>query len=425
MRDSLEEIKNYNRPFARRSAELMRFKIARMAESPFAFFRGTFHLFARDVLEPSMVAPPLLAAEGVEMGLVGDIHSENYGTYKAEDGLIHYDINDFDETTYGRFDFDVCRFAVNIVLAAQERHDALNDQVSSVLAGLGSYLQTLQVNFKKGKFIDLDFSEKRPGDVAAIAQLIAAKAMVKRSRFIADLTEDKNGQRLIKRSLVKYFNLSDDEKSQAQRLVADFQQRFPQKDIKDFYDVHDICGRISGIGSMGRYRYVVLVSGKGHADKRDVLLEFKEARPSAYDTYRERETSAEALVQRAEKVIAYQRLSQAACSPYMGHAIDGAASFQVREISPHADRIDCKGLKSAGQFSEVIKVQAAILARVHARSFARSQGPSNPLPELADTERFQQRVLAFALGYADVAQRDWTRFVAARAELDDVGRWSG
>ena len=58
-------------------------------------------------------------------------------------------------------------------------------------------------------------------------------------------------------------------------------------------------------------------------------------------------------------------------------------------------------------------------------SFARSQGPSNPLPELADTERFQQRVLAFALGYADVAQRDWTRFVAARAELDDVGRWSG
>ena len=80
---------------------------------------------------------------------------------------------------------------------------------------------------------------------------------------------------------MKYFNLSDDEKSQAQRLLADFQQRFPQKDIKDFYDVHDICGRISGIGSMGRYRYVVLVSGKGHADKRDVLLEFKEVRPSA------------------------------------------------------------------------------------------------------------------------------------------------
>ena len=89
---------------------------------------------------------------------------------------------------------DVCRFAVNIVLAAQERHDALNDQVISVLAGLGSYLQTLQVNFKKGKFIDLDFSEKRPGDVAAIKLSSSRrKATVRRSRFIADLTEDRNG----------------------------------------------------------------------------------------------------------------------------------------------------------------------------------------------------------------------------------------
>ena len=81
-----------------------------------------------------MIPLPLMTNDGPEMELVGDIHGENYGTYKAEDGLIHYDINDFDETMFGRFDFDVCRFAVSTVLASQERHDTLDNQVNAVLA---------------------------------------------------------------------------------------------------------------------------------------------------------------------------------------------------------------------------------------------------------------------------------------------------
>jgi uncharacterized protein (DUF2252 family) len=423
MRDALQEFTTFNRDYAKRSPQLMRFKIARMAESAFAFFRGTFHLFARDVLEHSMIPLPLLTSDGVEMELVGDIHSENYGTYKAEDGLIHYDINDFDETTLGRFDFDVCRFAVNMMLAAQERKDTLENQSAAVMAGLSSYLQTVQGSFKKGKFIDLDYSEKHPGDCVPLAQLIMKQKEVKRSRFIADLTEEKAGNRQIKRSLLKYFNLSDAEKAQATRLLEDFRKRWKTPVEKNFFDIHDVCGRISGIGSMGRYRYVVLVSGKSHEEKRNVLLEFKEARPSALDTYRQRETSPQALLERAEKVIACERASQAASSAYLGFAIDGAMSFQVREISPHAARVNFAALKIA-DFIDVLKVQAAILARSHVRASTRYQGPSNPLPELADAERFRQRVLAFALGYADVAYRDWSRFVAARPDLENVSQWA-
>src|SRR5262245_32083774 len=113
MRDAVHEFQEFNRPFARRNPELLRLKVARMAEGPFAFFRGTFHLFARDVL--AAVAGPLalLSGQGPELTLVGDIHGENYGTFKAADGLIHYDVNDFDEATSGRFDFDVCRLATS------------------------------------------------------------------------------------------------------------------------------------------------------------------------------------------------------------------------------------------------------------------------------------------------------------------------
>ena len=425
MRDALQEFMTFNRPDAKRNAELIRFKIARMADSPFAFFRGSFHLFARDALDRTMLLLPILTNDGIEMDLVGDIHNENYGTYKAADGLIHYDLNDFDETTRGRFDFDVCRLAVSTVLAAQERKDSLEDQVAAVLAGLSSYLQAVQSSLKKGKFLDLDYFEKNPGPSDAIAQLIKQKTMVKRSQFIADLTEDKDGQRRIKRSLLKYFNLTDADKSQAQRLLDDFHKRWKNPpDKKDFFNIHDICGRIAGIGSMGRHRYVVLISGKGHEEKHDILLEFKEARPSAYDIYRNRETSPQALLDRAEKVIACQRLSQAACSPYLGFAIDGEQSFQVREISPHADRVDCRSLKSSESFVDVIKVQAAILARIHVRSTTRVEGPSHPLPELDDPERFRQRVLAFALAYADIVQRDWARFVSARGDLENTASWT-
>jgi uncharacterized protein (DUF2252 family) len=424
MRDAVQEFIAFNRVFAQRSTELMRFKIQRMAENAFAFFRGSYHLFARDVLQHDLIPLPILASDGAEMELVGDIHCENYGTDKAEDGLIHYDINDFDETTHGRFDADVCRFAVNILLAAQQRgSDTLNEQIAAVLSGLTSYLDATHAGLKKGKH-DFDIYEKNPGPSAALAQLIQQKSQVKRSKFIADLTEDKAGKRQIKRSFLKYFNLTDAEKSQAERLLNDFRSRWKQApDKKGFFDIHDTCGRISGIGSMGRYRYVVLIGGKDHDEKRNILLEFKEARPSAYDLFRNRETSPEAFLKRAENVITCERLSQAASSPYLGFAIDGAMSFQVREISPHAERVDWKHLKQLA-FVDLMKVQAAILARVHVRASTRVQGPTNPLPELADADRFCQRVLAFALGYGDIVQRDWARFVSAREDLDNVAKWA-
>jgi uncharacterized protein DUF2252 len=71
----------------------------------------------------------------------------------------------------------------------------------------------------------------------------------------------------------------------------------------------------------------------------------------------------------------------------------------------------------------VAQIQAEVLARIHARSAGRAVGPANPLAELADPNAFCQRVLAFALSYADLVRADWTRFVGARAELDRVEEW--
>ena len=424
MRDPIEEFMNYNRPFAQRRPDLRRLKVARMAESAFAFFRGTFHLFARDVIDRQNVSLALFSSSGAEMDLVGDLHSENYGTYKAADGLIHYDVNDFDETTQGRFDFDLCRLATSLVLASLERKDPLDQAVQVALSALTTYTDTVIPALKKGRDLDYDLNEDSPGPYTPVSALLAAGAAAKRGAFIGRLTEMKNARRLIIRS-PHYFNLSDAERDQAVRLLADYRKRLKHPvEVKDYYNVEDVCGRISGIGSMGRFRYAVLISGKGTADGRNVLIEFKEARPSAYDTCRNRDTTPEALVNRAERVISVQQLSQAAFSHHLGYAIDGAQSFQAREIGPGDARVDCRNLKSADLLQSVGRAQAAILARIHGRSARRAVGPTNPLAEFEDAAAFAQRVLAFALEYADLVRRDYVRFIGMRAEIENVSNWA-
>ena len=94
----------------------------------------------------------------------------------------------------------------------------------------------------------------------------------------------------------------------------------------------------------------------------------------------------------------------------------------MRQLGPSDNRVEAKTLPPGG-LASLARVQAEILARIHARSAARAVGPTNPLAELAEPEAFCQRVLAFALAYADVARRDWTRFSGSKTELDRVEQW--
>ena len=423
MRDSIAEFMEYNRAFARRNPELLRLKVARMAESPFAFFRGTFHLFARDVIGGFLANVPLLSGSGAELDLVGDIHSENYGSYAGADNEVHYDINDFDETTRGRLDFDVCRLGTSLFLAGRDASLGLADAVRVVLAGLTAYADSVRRLLRKGPGPEADVNQVTAAPYPPVAALLRQAGAVRRKEFMGRLTEVVQGRRRLVRTL-RYYNLPDAEREQAVRLLEDYRRRLPGPPAPDFFAVNDVCGRVSGIGSMGRLRYAVLVNGKGSADARNVLLEFKESRPSAYDVYRGRETDAAALVERAERVITVQRQSQVSSNPHLGFAVDGGMSFQARELGPRDARIDLKAVREPVGLEAVAKMQASLLARAHARAAGRAVGPTNPLAELSDADLFCQRVLAFALAYADQVRRDWASFTGRVPELNACEKWA-
>jgi uncharacterized protein (DUF2252 family) len=422
MRDVVREFMDYNRRLAQRSPELLRLKVARMAAGAFGFFRGSFHVFARDVYERNF--GPLPAAVETEWMVVGDAHPENFGTFKGADGVVHYDLNDFDEATIARFDLDVCRLATGVFLASREPEGRmpLAEAVQVALAGVLGYVETLRRLLRKPGEPEPDPAEGRPSGSTAVDELISAKASAKRPDFINYLTEVRDGVRMLRRAH-GYFNVSDAERERALRLLADYRSRHARTDVDpDYYKTLDVAGRVSGVGSMGRLRYVLLLRGKPGEGPRNVLLEFKEAMPSAFDVLRGRARGTDVLAKRAEQVIAAQRSACVSCSPHLGYAVDEGQSFQARELGPADERVDLAALKGS-EPENVARVQGIILGRAHARAVVKSVGPASPLPDLLDADAFSQRVLAFALSYADRVRRDWERFKGAKADLENVAEW--
>ncbi|MBY0233264.1 MAG: DUF2252 domain-containing protein [Gemmataceae bacterium] len=409
MRDPVEEFLSYNKPFRAANPARMRDKVAAMRAGPFPFFRGTFHLYARDVRDEAFGPLP---GDGPELDLVGDIHAENYGTYKADDGLVHYDINDFDEAARGRFAFDIARLAASLFLASKRRKNPLAHALRNALAGIESYHEELR-RLVEGKGAEADPAEGRPSGCATVDELVAAMASASRADFVKKRT-DRHGDRRKLLRTDRILDLPEDRATQARRLVADYAKRLGLKKEAGFFDVEDVAERVAGIGSLGRLRYVALVAGKGSKDAANVLLDFKESLPSAWDTARGRTPAGS----RAERVTGMMRASQGASNKYLGWAQDGETTFQVRQWGPHDEKVKVtEDRPKPGRLEEVARMQARILARVHARSAARAGAGAQPLAGLEDGEGFKQRVLSFALACADQACRDHKAFEKAAGDL--------
>jgi uncharacterized protein (DUF2252 family) len=429
-RDPVAEIVRYNQRFVGRYPLLLKAKIERLASGPFGFFRGTFNVFARDMidrlLDPWQDDNPFTA---VETRLVGDIHSENYGTFKAADGSVRYDINDFDETTTGSFDFDCKRAATSLFLAAAQQGQTLTEAVAVVDTFMRMYIHWIVKFATKGGADEFGYSDKHLPASNAVSKLITGAANLKRPDFIAGMTTAVGAHRKIKQT-PKSFELSSKDHDLAVRLLADYVHRLGNKaeTTKGFYDIEDVCGRIAGCGSLGRLRMVILLAGEGTSEGKNVLLEFKESLPSAYDEYRGREINAVARKSRAATVAKVEQAMQTASNRYLGWAVEGEQSYQVKEIGPRDQRLDWADVKGHDEFQALATIYGQLLAKCHARA-DHEEGQAGQarlkimqaLQERAET--FVKRIVSFAMAYSELVEDDQRRFVAARSLVEKA--WLG
>ncbi len=398
MRDPVGEIVRYNRRFRGRYPQLLKRKIALFSDSPFVFFRGTFHLFARDWVDHRFDAwPETSPLSDTDLRICADLHGENFGTYGGEHHSALYGINDFDESTTGRLDFDACRAAASLLLAASRRGLLLR----SGAAGAHAFVET---------YVDAIDGSPRPFNSPLIRRLVKDAEGAKRPDFIKKRTEFRDGRRRFKGE--RYFRLKPEHERQARRLHEDYVSR--RKRNGDFYEVEDLCGRIAGCGSLGRLRYVVLVRGEEPKEAREIILEYKESLPSAFDEARGRTPDP---ARRAEDVVAATRRFQEETDPYLGYAVDGRQSFQVRQVGPREFRLDGDALTGGRQFRETASSYGAYLAASQRR--ANGAGAMKVLREAVGTRResFIRRTMSFAMAYAEQVEEDWRSFLKQRKRL--------
>jgi uncharacterized protein (DUF2252 family) len=316
MLDIATEIAKFN---AGRDAERLNMKYQRMRASPFNFLRGTCHLFYKrlpfsSVLEAS---PPTWVC--------GDMHLENCGSYKGDNRLVYFDINDFDEAFLAPSLYEIVRLLTSVLVAAVDLRLSRAEALALCHSAVDAYSAALR--FGKSRWIEEETAE------GMVRELF--DALHKRSRVdhLNQRTELRGKKRVLRLDGKKALPVSEKARLDVTAFMAEFAAR---QDNPDFYKMIDVARRIAGIGSLGVDRYVILVEGKGSPDS-NYLLDLKEALPSAASPHVK--TPQPHWDTESARVVAVQQRAQAVSQAFL-HAVEfNKGSYVLRSLQPSEDRL--------------------------------------------------------------------------------------
>jgi len=399
-----------------RFAHLVPIRFERMTTSPFAFLRGTAVVMAGD-----LAATPIT---GIQVQLCGDAHLNNFGIYATPERNQVFDLNDFDETLPGPWEWDVKRLAASIVVAGRNNGFSGDMNRQAVVSCIGSYRQHMW-EYSEMRYVDIWYSRI---DYASSLQTVRRifrwwinKQRKKASRrthveLLPKLTQEVEGRIFIKDDPPLITHLDDDELVQKLRvLVEEFKAslRIDRQVLLNKYHLVDVAHKVVGIGSVGTQCYIALLMGSGSSDP--IFLQFKEAGSSVLERYLGPSTYAN----HGERVINGQRLMQAVSGTFLGWGSLGSMDFYFRQLRDMKLSVDLETLSEEG-FIEYCRFCGWALARAHARS----GDPALISGYLGRKDVFDRAIATFAETYADQAERDHAALVAhvqaAQASLESV-----
>jgi uncharacterized protein (DUF2252 family) len=414
---------------ASRVPELVPIRYGRMLVSPFTFYRGAAAVMAHD-----LAATP---RAGLQAQLCGDAHLANVGGYASPERKLVFDLNDFDETLPGPFEWDVKRLATSFEIAGRDRDFTEAQRTTAVLGAVGSYRRSMR-DAAESRNLDVWYAHLDVDEVEAqlrqqqakkqaqsVAQA-AAKAQTKDSmKAFSKLTCLVDGEpRLISDPplIVPIEELAAQSGIPADRMFDTLHglyrryRRTLQRDRRHLLEQFrwlDIARKVVGVGSVGTRCWIVLLVGKDVDDP--LFLQVKEAQPSVLEPYLGKSRFANS----GQRIVEGQRLMQAYSDIFLGwvradETLDGVSrDFYFRQLwdwktSVDLDTILPRGLELYGQ------VCGFLLARAHARSGDRIAIASY----LGKGDTFDRALLEFARAYADQTEKDH----AALREAAETGR---
>lgn len=375
-----------------RDPQLLRMKYRKMAQSAFLFLRGADHLFY-DALpdQPLFRGAPLAWS-------CGDLHVENFGSYKGDNRQVYFDINDFDEGALAPASWDLVRLLASIQCGAGSLRVSAPEAADLGAHCLDAYRAALAGG--KPRWVERETS------VGLIQDLLCNLQNRKRADFLDQRTTCQDQRRSLKLDGGKALPLLPGQLE----LLAGFLPRFArQQDKPGFYAMLDAGRRIAGTGSLGLMRFVVLVEGKGSPDG-NYLLDIKECKPSALAPRLAAWNIAQpAWPDQASRVVAVQQRMQAVDHAFL-HAIalDGK-SCVLRGLQPSEDRValDAWG-KKLSRLQEVIATMGRNLAWDQLRAAGRSGAAgADELIAHGRDDGWRQPMLAAAAAMAALTQSQW------------------
>ena len=380
-----------------RLPQLLPIKYARMRLSPFAFFRGAVSIMAADLGR--------LPNSGLEVQLCGDAHVQNMGSFATPDGKLVFDINDFDETIRGPWEWDVKRMATSIILAGRESGHGRSGCRSAAETFVESYCRSID-EFSQMPLLAVArhqiHRQRRIQPIhAALRQSQRASPLDLHAKFTQ---KDGQGRTQFRDMRPAFWRI----RGQKAKEVLDSLEFYwkiltpERRHLFDLLQTIDVGFKVVGTGSVGLRDYVVLFHGNGEQDP--LFLQIKQEVPSAYAKYLKHSVPEH----HGQRVAEGQRAMQPISDLLLGWTTIGRHHYLVRQLNDHKGTIDLQRLRGDGLRSLSV-IAGELLARGHARS-----GDACAIRGYCGAGvKMAMALRDFAVQYADQTESDYGHFVTA------------
>jgi uncharacterized protein (DUF2252 family) len=390
--DVNQEIARFN---AGRDPERLQLKYERMRSDPFVFLRGTCHLFYQRLPTGGLFksAPPVWSC--------GDLHLENFGTYKGDNRIAYFDLNDFDEGVLAPASWDVVRMLTSVRVGAH----SLNLKGGDALVLCNAFLESYGAALVHGKAYWVEPQTAR----GVVAKLLEGLRERPRDTFLNARTMLKGKKRAIKADGSKVLPVDAAQRDKVMAFMEAFALTQPKP---EFFKVLDVARRIAGTGSLGIERYVILVQGKGNPDG-NYLLDLKRTLTSSLAPYLK--VGQPRWPSQAHRVVEVQQRMQAVPMAFLQPVSIQDIPYVLRGLQPTEDRASIDRTKqSLDEIKELVATMGCVVAWAQLRSGGRQGSASaDDLIAFASGSKWKRKLLEASSDFANQTVQDAATFGAA------------
>ena len=418
-----------------RVPELVPIRYGRMLVSPFTFFRGAALIMASDLATTPR--------SGLTAQICGDAHLSNFGLFASPERAMMFDVNDFDETLPGPWEWDLKRLAASVVIAGRDQSFSKKDCAAAARAVGTSYRKEMRQLAESGN-LDVWYSKvdieaiiaglsaraasatskaksRRDEQMAAKASSIVAKSRTKDSlQALAKLTTVVDGRRRIISDpplvvpLAELFDQQEIDRllEQLHGLVRSYRRTLQsdRRHLLEDFELVDVARKVVGVGSVGTRAWILLLQGRDGDDP--LFLQAKEAEASVLEEFVGKSNYAN----HGERVVTGQHLMQAASDIFLGwqrvEGTDGISrDFYLRQLRDWKGSFDVEGALPKG-----VTIYSGVCAQALARAHARSGDRIAIAAYLGNSSTFDDALVEFAETYADQNERDYGALQKAVAD---------